>query len=421
MLATETIPAPMSIQSQDGTVKELTIRFKERWWGYETSLPDLGLPYTPGEKNAREIRVNKSLNRALVELEKGAHSPADFTEEHFTALFGEVAQATFDLEDRHIEAIRAYGLIDATRQFVQLARRFDPEISAEDIYQASRNAWSMNLMQLLIGLPVEATPSVLAYSLLYPYTDNVLDHPSISFQDKLSFSHRFHRRLEGENTRPANVHEQKIFELVGVIESQYDRWDYPEVYNSLLAIYRAQMKSLRLLRPQASPYEMDVLGISFEKGGTSVLADGYLVAGRLAPSQQEFMYHYGSFTQLMDDLEDIEVDRRSGLTTIFSQTASRWPLDAVTNRTFRFGMDMLDAMDRFTTPGLEPLKEMVRLCLTPLLILSVSQAHAYYSRPYLHTLETYFPVRFSFLKKQNKRLQRKQTLLEGLLQTVCAH
>jgi len=36
----------------------------------------------------------------------------------------------------------------------------------------------------------------------------------------------------------------------------------------------AQARSLKLVAPEASPFELDVVGISCEKGGTSVLADG---------------------------------------------------------------------------------------------------------------------------------------------------
>ena len=48
---------------------------------------------------------------------------------------------------------------------------------------------------------------------------------------------------------------------------------------------RVQTRSAALLRRHAGPYEVDVLGISLEKGGTSVLADRYLVAGSLTEAQ----------------------------------------------------------------------------------------------------------------------------------------
>ena len=94
-------------------------------------------------------------------------------------LAGNFLKTTFGLEDRHVDALTSYGFAELVEEFVRQARQFDPDISAADIYQAGRNAWSMNLMQYLMGVPVEVTPAVLAYSLLYPYSDNYLDDPGI--------------------------------------------------------------------------------------------------------------------------------------------------------------------------------------------------------------------------------------------------
>ena len=120
-------------------------------------------------------------------------------------------------------ALPAFGFTEALAEFVRQARRFDPQISAADIFQAGRNAWSMNLMQYLLGLPVEVTPAVLAYSLLYPYSDNYLDDPARPAAEKAAFSRAFERRLAGLPEQAANPWEQKIFDLVGMIEGQFDR------------------------------------------------------------------------------------------------------------------------------------------------------------------------------------------------------
>ena len=80
---------------------------------------------------------------------------------------------------------------------------------------------------------------------------------------------------------PHNPHEAAVFRLIEKIENEYPRKDFPEIYASLLAIHAGQAKSLRqqgglcILSPQA------LLQISVEKGGSSVLADSWLVAGRL--------------------------------------------------------------------------------------------------------------------------------------------
>jgi len=330
-------------------VSGLVTQFKELWWSSAPGLPELGPVYSLKEQKEREASLGNSLDLLGQELQRISRQRPDRStlQERLFPLAGNILKTSFGLEDRHVAALPSYGFAEAVEGFVRQARQFDAEISAVDIYQAGRNAWSMNLMQYLLGQPVEVTPAVLAYSLLYPYSDNYLDDPGIPTSVKAAFSRTFERRLAGQAVPPANPWEQKIFDLMGMIEGQFDRQLHPEVYASLMAILRAQTNSLQLQLPHASPYEMDVLGLAFEKGGTSVLADGYLVAGSLTPLQQEFSFYYGAFTQLMDDLEDVEQDRRAGIMTVFSQTAGRWPLDAVTSRLIVFGNGLLDAMRCF--------------------------------------------------------------------------
>ena len=133
------------------------------------------------------------------------------------------AQDALDIQQRHLDFIKSSGMAEASLEFARMARRFDPAISAEDIYQAGRNVMTANFIQVLLGLPVEVTPSVFAYSMLYPYTDNYLDDPAISRTTKLAFNHRLQRRLMGEEVRPANPSEATISELIGMIEGQWDR------------------------------------------------------------------------------------------------------------------------------------------------------------------------------------------------------
>jgi hypothetical protein len=116
-----------------------------------------------------------------------------------------------------------------------MARRFDPAITSEDIYQAGRNVWTANFLQLLLGMPVHVTPAIFAYSLLYPYCDNYLDDPAIPSATKLDFNERFRSRLAGASIAPRDRHERIISDLVGMIEAQFERAHYPQVFASLLA------------------------------------------------------------------------------------------------------------------------------------------------------------------------------------------
>ena len=60
--------------------------------------------------------------------------------------------------------------------------------------------------------------------------------PTISTFEKMIFSERFRQRLSGEYPEPETKTEQAVFRLVEMIEQQYSRTEFPEIFESLLAI-----------------------------------------------------------------------------------------------------------------------------------------------------------------------------------------
>jgi hypothetical protein len=414
-------------------VQRLVERYSGLWWQTSSSRPDLPRSYSIREQIDNEKQVEAFLDNLIKELKTKStrlalpgsdrNNLSESTRQRFTASGIQLANSVLGLEDRHIDLILSNGFIEQSQAFSRMAREFDPAISADDIYQASRNVWTMNFFQLLLGLPVQITPSIFAFSMLYPYTDNYLDDPSIPFETKLSFNERFRRRINGETVVPANPQEAIISDLVGMIETQYNRTQYPRVFDSLIALHLAQTKSIKLLNGgpspshrDRSPYEVDVLGICFEKGGTSGLADGYLVAGNLTEEQQTSTFFYGIFTQLIDDLEDVKADLESGLTTVFSGTARHWSLEAVTNRTLRFGDELIKSMSCFSAPVRQPFSELVQRCLPVYIITSVGGARRYYPWAYVQEMDTYMPVRLSFLDRQRKKLEKRKIGLSRLVE-----
>ena len=382
------------------TVRELNQHFIDLWWESDTTVPDLGSPFTPRVQSQNE----KGLLEFLDQVDRMLSNPPRSREDaraaqvRLGAAFRRLAQEALGFTTAQLDHLPSGAFSDVSEEFVRMARAFDPSLSAEDIYQAGRNAWTANGLQWLLGVPVQITPSILAYSLLYPYTDNYLDDPDIPIVTKVAFNERFRRRLGGEVLTPVNAHERVIFDLVGMIETQYPRPDHPAVFESLLAIHHAQVQSLKLLRGVAALGEVDVLRLSFHKGGTSVLADGYLVNGSLPETQREYTYGHGIFAQLLDDMEDIEPDSRAGRLTLYSQAAGHEPLDALANRTFHFGRKILKGLDCFRVE--ESVRALIRRGADMLLIDTIGRADRYYSGAYLRELETYSPFRFSFLKQQ---------------------
>ena len=407
----------LSVQIQVQNLLQETISL---WWECENN----GYPEMPSYSGQTKLANEKLLDHFIHTLSQHASRPPKTPAEiqtvrqEITTQYSSLASSIVGLEESQLEFIKASGLVEALVEFTRMARRFDPQISSEDIYQAGRNVMTMNLLQLLMNLPVQISPAVFAYSMLYPYSDNYLDDPSIAGRTKLTFGEHFKRRLNGELLEPANTREQTIFDLIGMVEGQFERGLYPQVYQSLNAIQDAQSKSLKLLRANTSPYDTDVLGIVFEKGGTAVLADGYLVAGLLSPAEAHFMFTYGAFTQLMDDLEDVRQDMKDGIMTLFSHSARYWPLDGLTNRTFAMGQKLFNRLDCFDSPAREPIKQILQKSINPLLIVSASGLGPYYSRRYLAELEGHLPFHYSFLSKQRKKIERQKTALTRLVEIL---
>jgi hypothetical protein len=401
-------------------VEGLCQEYARMWWASErASLPPMPA-YSRAEKIRREALLDRFQEALTEERKRPPRTEADraATQDRLVAAFHRYLRPALDLSDRHGEFLLSRGLLEAGTAFNHKARRFDRGLSSEDVFQAGRNALVMHSIQALLGLPAEVTPAVLGYSLLYPYTDNYLDDPTVSGRDKAAFNERLARRLAGAGPEPEGAHERAVWDAVSLIEGQYERKSFPQVFASLQAIHRAQNRSVDLVAGGASPYEVDVLGICLEKGGTSVLADGYLVAGSLPKDQASFFFGLGAYLQLGDDLQDVEDNRRDGILTVFSQTAGRWPLDAVTKQSLDFCRNLLRGADCFGTPEAETLKELISLSTRLMTIEATARARKYYSKGFVRQLETHFPVRFSYLKRQQKRATRDRALWAGLLESL---
>lgn len=300
-----------------------------------------------------------------------------------------------------------YGQV--TEDFIKEAEKFDPSMDVMDIFQAIRNVWIMNSIQILYGMEVELTPSIFAYSMLYPYSDNYLDDSTISIDDKIEFNNRFRNWLLGLNDKPINKNEEHIKSLVKMIEDEYNRDDYPEVYESLLFIHKAQVESLKQQKNKTIPYEKDILGISFEKGGASVLADGYLVRGELTEDEMNFCFGYGVFLQIIDDLQDIEEDLANNHMTILSQLAKKYPLDKLINRLINFIKELFLNEKIYNSKDAIRLKQVIEECSIIMLFEAISKNSKSFSKVYIKEIESYSYVRFSYLKKIKSKLKNEFT------------
>jgi hypothetical protein len=90
------------------------------------------------------------------------------------AVFSLFAASALGLESPAIDLI-AQGFLPAGVEFARRARHFDAALTMPEIVQACRNAWTAYGFQPLLDESAHITPSIVGYSLLYPYTDNYLD------------------------------------------------------------------------------------------------------------------------------------------------------------------------------------------------------------------------------------------------------
>lgn len=198
---------------------------------------------------------------------------------------------------------------EITKCFLQDVRRFDSTMSLQDCGQALRNVWIIAILQRIFEKPVGYHKAMFAYSMLYPYSDNYLDDPMVAIEEKQTFNAWFTRRLRKETSSGRNHHEEKISALVEMIEDIFDRYQYPEVYESLLQIQAAQVRSLHQQDGKQPLSQKQLLEISYFKGGSSVVADGFLIDGTLREDQLRFCMRYGFMLQIGDDLQDGKADR----------------------------------------------------------------------------------------------------------------
>ena len=306
----------------------------------------------------------------------------------------------------------------STKRFIRRAKKFDESIDNEAIFQALRNVWIVNIIQKIGKQKVATTPSVYGYSMLYPVTDNFLDDDDIDKTYKKQIMNRFKERLEGNKLEASDLYEEKVFELVGSIEVEYKRDIYKNLYESLYAINNGQVKSLLQQKGDFGPYRKDILGISFEKGGSSVLADAYLALGELHYDEILFYFGYGIILQLADDLQDVTEDLNNKHMSIMSMQAGLYSLDKTVNQLINFTQNTLDEAKTFETEDQIEIKNIIFQSIQNLILFSAINSIEYFSKEYKEKLLKSIPFRKSFIDKLAKKWDKKKVLIndrfEGL-------
>jgi hypothetical protein len=367
-----------------------------------------------------EQRVNEAAyDEALLEVER-ALRPAPITKEErigaqdrIVASFGRFSAKALGL-DTEATGLLTNGFLPVGMSLARWARRFDPGLSMAGIIQATRNAWTACGLQPLLGVPLALTPSILGYSLMYPYSDNFLDDEEISGDAKLRFSRRFRRQLLGEKLPAEDHRERSVSALIALVETQYPQSLYPNVFECLLAIHQAQEQSVAQVRSCHSHSDLECLRVSCAKGGSSVLADACLAYGSLTKQGSRFAFEWGVLLQLGDDLQDVREDMRRRSMTLFSRAAAEGrPLDGLTVQLLRFSEHVGRRMAALPG-GTAVFKELLTMSWVSLIIGAVADSREHFSAAFLREAEQLSPFRFDFLQKRKRRLASRQGLYAKL-------
>jgi hypothetical protein len=247
------------------------------------------------------------------------------------------------------------------------------------------------------------TPSIYAYSMLYPYTDNFLDDPEVHAHDKIQFNERLTKVLKGENLSPTNFIEEKVFSLVGQIESQYNRDTYPEVFESLMLIQRAQTESMKQDKSELLTCD-EILPVSFFKGGTSVLADAFLVKGNLNIDEMRFAFEYGAFLQLLDDLQDAKADKSDSHQTLFSIKKDNELIDDEVRALISF-IFKVNSPDKSDPQIMSLMKEVISNCTLTMVMDAAGRNSDQISHKLYKELESCSKVRLPFYKEYENKIK----------------
>lgn len=388
-------------------VQDYIQHFIEIWEKSSDKFPEFPCSYSVDEQVERENnfelfqkKISEMQSRGKIRQLRKA------PDKMFFPVFKSFLQTVFDFEPEHLEIILSDEFKEVSKDFYYKAREFGPELTSENIYQGLRNVWIMNGIQLMMQVPVKITPSVFAYSMIYPYSDNLLDASSISPKEKSEFSVRFNLRLHGEDIAPQGETESQLFKLVSLFELEYDRTQFPEVYDSLYAIQQGQTNSLKMIKSNGLTNQQ-ILHICFEKGGSSVLADGYLVGGKLTQQQEQALFGYGVYLQLLDDIQDVKEDAGANTKTMFSYLNGE-DLGKFVNKTIHFGRAALEEMKCFELPLSNTFLSLMNRSIETMIIESVGLNKAFYSEEFLNELNRYSPLQFEFvrMKKSQSKSQR---------------
>ncbi|MFO7637190.1 MAG: hypothetical protein R6W96_07760 [Clostridia bacterium] len=389
------------------SVKDMVELFRGKWHGAGSGMPCMDRAYSLKEQVTNEKRTSAWMDRMFSAAAGFCKDEKPLDPQDIIRETGTYMSETFSIGTGNFNLLTELFMA-STKGFVAKAREYDKDIVFTDIYQALRNVWICNTIEMVAGKKPGFHDGIFGYSMLYPYSDNYLDDPGVSPEDKAAFSGLFHERLLGMSIPGEDPLLLKISDMVGMIEGRFPRKDHPGLFAALLAIHAAQVRSLNQQKRGGSPLERDILGISLEKGGTSVLVDGYLADGSLEKGLAEYCFGFGVALQLMDDLTDAREDRKAGHATIYSLAADRPSMESLVNKLINFFLSLLDDyVHLFDSEEKRGFRDTIKNASLLLIYEGIDLNRRHLGRSYLREISRLCPFRPGYYSKAKKRLNKE--------------
>lgn len=289
-----------------------------------------------------------------------------------------------------------------TKHFVEQVRGFDQTLNQAQIWQALRNYLIYAILVDLQGEEQNAGEPILAYSLLYPYTDNYIDDERVSRQEKERYNRMIALKLNGGSMLAQNPLEEKTCCLLDMIAKAYKGTKRQKVEGVLLQLLEAQNRSIR--QQKMETMEAEILDISIWKGSSSVLADYLFSTEKWMEREEKFYLKFGFLLQLVDDLQDIEEDQRAGSCTLMTKAAEQKRLEQRVNRLLWFGWNMIREFE----PRNSELKGFVLKNCVEVTLFAASMNSQFFPKEYLKAFEPYLPFTLEYLKKMKKKQKKSR-------------
>ena len=307
-------------QLQTQAIKAVWEAQPDRFPDFLAENADLFPHITPAQKKENEALVQDFSQKMQKKLRQKPKDKAaqDALEQELEADLMELLEkekilSLYNWMDRQqLEAFKREA-----KHFTNSVRAFDESLRPAQIWQTLRNYFIYAMILDMQGKEQHAGDPILAYSLLYPYTDNYIDDARITRQDKERYNRMIASKLKDEAVTPHNALEEKTCRLLDMILTAYEGSARKKITETLLTLLEAQNNSIR--QQKTALTESQILEISIRKGSTSVLADYLFAATDWREYEENFYLKFGFLLQLVDDLQDIEEDRNAGSQTLMTE------------------------------------------------------------------------------------------------------